>query len=223
MVLKHITLILCSGLLTSLVIKAEVMHKEMFDALESTSLKAREKATEDLIQSELTISQLENLLAQEKKPESIDRLRLVILGKYKALGWLDLKDEKIPDMAQPSGREMPENKDIYLVKTHHNGEDCIGKYMLEWDGGNFPVGDVEVMLPNFQVWIGKGTWRKWDANSTKAIPMGRSKWGKPIYAVRASYENGTHPGTLIQGETKARIPWGGKVVFLDQFEILEKE
>lgn len=55
------------------------------------------------------------------------------------------------------------------------------------------------------------------------IPMGRSKEGNPVYAVRAEYENGTHPGMLIEGETEARISWGGGVVRLKNFEILESE
>ncbi|MCE2959545.1 MAG: DM9 repeat-containing protein [Akkermansiaceae bacterium] len=202
---------------------AEEIDKALLEALESDSFRVREKATKDLIDSKLTIAQVEQLIAAAEGPETRHRLGLVLLGKYELIGWVKIPLEDIPKRAKPCGTELPENKSLYLVKAQHEGSDVIGKYLTEWPGGNFPVGEVEVMINDFQVWIGKGVWRKWDVKSAKKIPMGKTKEGKSIYAVRAEHQNGTHPGTMVEGETKARISWGGSVVHLENFEILESE
>jgi hypothetical protein len=88
---------------------------------------------------------------------------------------------------------------------------------------SFKVRDEATKKLITSVWIGKGTWKKWTPDSKDLIPMGTTNEGKTIFAVRAEWENGSHPGTLIQGETKARIPWGGKVILLDDFEALHPE
>lgn len=194
----------------------------MLEALESDSFQVREKATKELIESDTSIETLAKVIDQTEEPETKYRLNLAIQGKIEATGWIKLSDEEILKRGKHSGIENT-GKIIYLVKTNHEGSDVIGKYLIEWDGGNFPIGEAEIMLPNFQVWIGEGTWKKWDPKSKNMIPMGRTNGAKNIYAVRAQHENGTHPGTLIEGETKARISWGGKVILLDEFEILESE
>lgn len=199
------------------------VDQALLKALEDNSFQVREKATKDLIDSKLTIPEIEKWVDAAEGPETRHRLQLVLLGKYERIGWVKLERDEIPKRAKPAGIELPERNDLYVVKAQHDGGDVIGKYLLKWDGGNFPVGESELMKNDFQVWIGKGVWRKWDPASDKKIPMGRSKEGKPVYAVRAEYENGTHPGMLIAGETEARISWGGGVVRLKDFEILETE
>lgn len=223
MIFSPFTRFICCCILGVAFLRAEEVDKALFEALESESFQVREKATKDLINSKLTIPQVEQLMADAEEPETRHRLGLVIVGKYKLIGWVKLAREEIAERAIPSGNVLPENTTIYLAKAHHEGDDVIGKYLTEWDGGNFPIGEKEVIINDFQVWIGNGVWRKWDVKSVKKISMGKTKEGKVIYAVRAEYRNGIHPGTLVEGETKARIPWGGGVVRVENFEILESE
>lgn len=203
--------------------RAEKVDKALLESLESDSFQVRERATKDLIDFKLTIPQIEQFMADAEGAETRHRLGLALLGKYELIGWVKIPLEDIPKRAKSCGTELPENKSVYLLKAQHEGSDVIRKYLTEWPGGNFPVGEVEVMINDFQVWIGKGVWRKWDMKSGKKIPMGKTKEGKSIYAVRAGYQKGTHPGTMVEGETKARISWGGSVVHLENFEILESE
>ncbi len=201
---------------------AQELDPETLKTLNDDSFKVREEATKKLITSDVSIQALQQALTQTEEPEIKLRLNLAIQGKIEATGWVVLTKEEIVKRATPCGHEL-KVKTLYLARTNHDGSDYIGKYMTDWEGANFPVGENELHLPDFQIWIGKGTWKKWTPDSKNLIPMGTTKEGKTIFAVRAEWENGSHPGTLIQGETKARIPWGGKVILLDNFEALQIE
>jgi hypothetical protein len=219
---RIVTFFVICGFITIRAAYGEEINIETLKTLNDDSFQNREEATKKLIAADISIETIQKLISQADEPEVRHRLNLVIQGKMEIIGWAVLTNEEMIKRAKPCGKER-DGRNLYLARIHHNGEDVIGKYNFEWVGGNFPVGQSELQLPNFQVWIGKGTWEKWDTASSKMIPMGRKKDGRIIYAARATLNGGVHPGTLIAGETKARISWGGEVVFSDIFEVLEMD
>ncbi len=218
----NIVSLVISGLISITSLFAGEIDDATLKALNDDSFKIREAATKKLIESDLSIEAIQNLISKYDEPEVIHRLNLVIQGKMEIIGWAVLTREELIKRAKPCGNEQ-DGKLLYLVRIHHNGDDVIGKYMIDWQGGNFPIDQTEVNLPGYQTWIGKGTWRKWSKDTKKIIPMGKTKDGKFVYAARANHNDGVHPGTLIAGENKARISWGGEVNLFEDFEVLETE
>jgi hypothetical protein len=55
-----------------------------------------------------------------------------------------------------------------------------------------------------------------------AVPCGFSKIeNETLYVARASYEGGTHIGKVGKGKlNQAHIPYGGKEIRVDDFEVL---
>jgi len=179
------------------------------------SYEIRVEATRELIRRDVDRGRLENLLAASTDPEIRKRLEGVI-GLSGNL-WAKLNRDEIRKL-QPTASEG--GKSLYLARAEVDGSTIIGKYMPEWDGANFPIGEEEVMVMNFTLWTGKGTWKSWHPGLQDMIAMGETSEGKTVYAVRAKFANGTHQGTFIEGEDKARIPWGGGVHLLGEFEAL---
>lgn len=194
--------------------------KELLPKLEDESFKVREKATRGLAAYDISMKELEILLKETKSPETKSRLETIIMAKIEAIGWVKMANEEIPKRAKASGAEIiGQNDALYLVRTTHDGGDYLGKYRN--DGlAHFPIGEQELIIDNYLVWIGKGKWLAWEKESKKMIPMGKTKEGKLIYAARGEIEGGLHIGMLIEGETKARISWGGGVKHLEKFEVL---
>lgn len=197
--------------------------QDLLAKLEDESFKVREQASQDLEHFDISIDELRRLIGETKNPESKSRLRSVITAKIGATGWVKMANDEIPKRAKPCGAELiGGNELLYLVKKTYEGGDYIGKYRT--DGlAHFPVGEKEMIVTDFYVWVGKGNWIDWEKGKTKMIEMGMTKEGKRIYAARAKMNGGLHVGMLVEGETKARISWGGSVTILRDFEVLTKE
>jgi hypothetical protein len=222
MTCRHVIVLWISGMIAIGCGFAAEIDEATLKALNDDSFQVREEATKKLVQADVSIDEIQRLAAEAEEPEVKHRLNLVVQGKMERIGWVDVKNQEAVKRAVVCGKEA-DGKDLYLARTRHDDGDVIGKYMPEWGGGNFPTGETESLIPECQIWIGKGVWKKWNKDSQKPIPMGKTKEGKLIYAVRANFNGGIHPGTLIQGETEARISWGGNVNLLKEFEILETE
>jgi hypothetical protein len=65
---------------------AEAVDQALLAALEDNSFQVREKATKELIDSKLTIPEIEKLVEAAEEPETRHRLQLVLLGKYERIG-----------------------------------------------------------------------------------------------------------------------------------------
>lgn len=197
--------------------------QDLLAKLEDESFEVREQASKDLVDFDISINELRRLIGETKNPESKSRLSSVITAKIEATGWVKMANDEIPKRAKPCGAELiGGNELLYLVKTTFEGADYIGKYRA--DGlAHFPMGEKEQIVNDFYVWVGKGNWLDWDKENTKMIEMGTTKEGKRIYAARAKMNGGLHMGMLVEGETMARISWGGSVTMLRDFEVLTME
>jgi Protein of unknown function (DUF3421) len=183
--------------------------------LSDESFEIRESATRDLMRPGIDRERLKKLAAATPDPEI--RMRLAgILGVTGNL-WIKLDKAAIAKL-NPTGGENGQH--LYLARTEKDGATIIGKYMTEWEGANFPIGETEVMINEFTLWTGKGAWKPWHPGLRNIIAMGKTMDGKTVYACRAKFGPGTHQGTFIEGEEKARIPWGGIVHRLENFEVL---
>jgi hypothetical protein len=200
--------------------------KGLLAKLEDEDFNKREKASKDLVASDVSIIELQNLIKENRSPEIKSRLRNVVEAKIEASGWVRIKNGEIPENAKACGKETWGAREylLYLVKTSLDGNDYIGKYRHEPDSlAHFPIGEKEEIVDEIQIWIGKGKWQTWEKGLKSKIPMGMSKNGKRIYAVRGNINNGTHIGMLIEGESEARISWRGSVTRLEKFEVLVME
>lgn len=182
------------------------------------SYAVRVQATQELIERNADAKRLEQLAMATDDPEVRHRL-IGILG-FAGDHWAKLTRAEIAKL-KPCGKENGQG--LYLAMATHDGSTIIGKYSLEWQGANFPIGEKEVHLREFSIWTGGGTWKPWQPGMARMLVMGRTREGKAVHAVRAKMMGGLHPGTLIEGEDKARIPWGEDVHRLAEFEVLTAE
>jgi hypothetical protein len=182
------------------------------------SYAVRVEATQELIRRNVDARRLDQLAAATTDPEVRHRL-MGILG-FAGEHWAKLTRQEIMKL-KPHGKENGQG--LYLALATHDGSTVVGKYSLEWNGANFPIGDKEVHLLDFTIWTGGGIWKPWQPGMARMLVMGRTRDGKAVHAVRAKHMGGLHPGTLIEGEDKARIPWGENVHRLAEFEVLTAE
>ncbi len=199
---------------------AEEDVAELLRKLEDESFHVREQATKDLIAHPVTLQEVERMVAEAQQPETQARLRQVMDGKWRRAGWVKLTDKKLPAGAVPCGMETGGGQPLYLARAKRDGGTVIGKYLTSWSGGNFPVGEQEVMIDSCEIWIGIGTWKPAAEGAKTMIGMGKTRDGHVVYAARAKMNDGMHPGMWIEGEKEARISWGGKVNRFKDFEVL---
>ena len=175
MTLVRITILLLTALMGTHVVATEILDG-LLERLEDDSFAVREKATKDLVAHDISIDEVQRLLKETKLPETRQRLAEVINGKLKVAGWIEFTSRKDLDGAVPCGKEANGGK-LYLVKINRQGGDLIGKYLTDWGkGANFAVGDKEMLLEGFSVWIGEGQWKPWKKGMKNMSPMLKIKY-----------------------------------------------
>ncbi len=189
--------------------------------LDDDAFEVREQATKDLAASAVTIARLRELHEAATSPEVCERLRAVIRMKSIASGWVKLVPGKLDPAAAAHGREA-DGSSLYLVRARVDGSEVIGKHQVAWNGGNFPVGKVEQMIEDCDLWVGRGKWVPWREGLKDLLVMGVDAKGRMIHAARAPTQGGLHLGTLVEGQAQARISWGGSVASFHRFEVLVK-
>lgn len=218
--IKPSSLLLAWLVVASPMSKADATGKieSLIRKLGDDSYAVRIQATQELVDSKPDPHLLKQLSEHAKDPEI--RMRIALAIGMNGDQWIPFDRQQI-DKLQACGNEG--SKPLFLARGTKDGSTYIGKYLTEWGGANFPVDQQEVMINEFSVWSGTGTWQTWKPGLKRLITMGTTRDGKPVYAVRAELNNGVHPGMLIEGEPSARISWGGAVHQLKDFEVLTSE
>jgi hypothetical protein len=111
-----------------------------------------------------------------------------------------------------------------LARAAHEGGIHIGKVRPAFGAANIPYGGEEIKVNPYEVLVGSGTFI-WVAASGGQVPdgavaLGREKDGTPLFAARAQYQGGLHLGKVRLAFGAANIPYGGKEVKVNAYEVL---
>lgn len=135
--------------------------------------------------------------------------------------WESATNGDIPDGAIKAGHEA-NGTPLYLCRADYKGGVHPGKVRKEFDAANIPYGGDEVKVNPYEVWCGPGKWvsaRDGDVPDG-AIKAGQEADGTPLYACRAEHANGVHPGKVRKAFKAANIPYGGKEIKVNPYEVL---
>jgi hypothetical protein len=137
--------------------------------------------------------------------------------------WTSASNGGIPYGAIVAGYEA-DGPNLYLARAYyqgglHPGKVGAGVAHISWGG-------KEVTVPYYEVFCGiregSYTWVHASGGNipSDAIEVGYEADGPILYAARAYYQGGLHPGKIEHGFGGANIPWGGKEISVQEYEVL---
>ncbi len=139
----------------------------------------------------------------------------------RSLRWRWACSGSLPYGAAAVGRESY-GPALYLVRAWYGRGLHPGKIRPGFGGAYLPYGGREVLARCYQVFMGGGRWVRASGGRIPrgAIPVGREAGGQYLYAARAWYGGGLHPGKVRPGFRAAKIPYGGREVDVWSYEVL---
>jgi hypothetical protein len=94
----------------------------------------------------------------------------------------------------------------------HPGKVVNGKCNIGWGGREYTIAVYEVLVSN-------NAKLAWAAGPEAArMVQGGQENGKGLYVCRAAYQNGFHPGKIVNG--KCNFGWGGGEIIMPSFQVL---
>lgn len=135
--------------------------------------------------------------------------------------WKAARNGQIPDGATKLGQEA-NGEPLYLARASYEGGVHLGKLRLDFGGVNIPYGGNEVTVADYEVFCGKAAWEHASDGQIPdgALKLGEEANGDPLFAARASYQDGVHIGKVRLDFRGANIPYGGKEVAVNPYEVL---
>jgi hypothetical protein len=143
------------------------------------------------------------------------------------LQWAAAVGGEIPDGAIAAGNEADKTP-FFIARGKLNGGLHIGKIRKNFGGAHISYAGQEIVVDSYEVLTGPANRLTWtDASEgtipSKAIPCGYESDGTALYAARASYGGGLHPGKISPILKQAHIPYGGKEVLAPTYQILSAQ
>jgi hypothetical protein len=135
--------------------------------------------------------------------------------------WVYASGGHIPDGAIQHGHEA-DGKPLYVARAHYSGGLHPGKVRGEFGAANIPYGGAEVKVYEYEVLVGPGVWSGAENGvlPVNAIKCGHEKNGESLFVARGWLNDGLHPGKFRPAFGGANIPWGGREVKVNPYDVL---
>jgi hypothetical protein len=136
--------------------------------------------------------------------------------------WVQASDGAIPDGAVAQGYEA-DGESLWVCRASLNGGVHPGKVRGAFGAANIPYGGAELKVRDYEVLMDAG---EWVADQGGNIPQGAAAWGheangEGLFVARAVVVGGDlHPGKIRAEFGAANIPYGGKEVPVQFYEVL---
>jgi hypothetical protein len=146
-------------------------------------------------------------------------------GDQSSVIWKSASNGAIPAGAIVAGHES-DGPILYAARAYYQGGLHPGKIETGFGGAHIAWGGKEISVPNYEVFCGvrEGyyTWVRASGGNipSNAIEVGHESDGPILYATRAYYQGGLHPGKIETGFGGAHIAWGGKEISVPNYEVL---
>lgn len=142
-----------------------------------------------------------------------------------AAEFIEIQGSSLPARSMVVGREA-DGTALYLGRAFHAGSMIPGKYRNGWSSIAAPYGGGEMWLGSAAVYARvltgsdeTGIWLP-PGEAAQAVPAGWESDRTPLYAARAPHAGGIHIGKWRRDWSAAAIPYGGRELWLGNFEVL---
>lgn len=114
---------------------------------------------------------------------------------------------------------------LFIARGRWEGSLTPGKLNPDHRTAYIPYAGKEIGLRDYQVLVADGGGgRAWVRASGGDVPpgafrAGREADGSPLYVIRAPYQGGLCPGKLSTATGRAYIPFGGREIGVDSYEV----
>ncbi|MCA9705882.1 MAG: DUF3421 domain-containing protein, partial [Myxococcales bacterium] len=141
--------------------------------------------------------------------------------------WQPVDARGIPSGALVAGEFSERGEPFFAARIEHRGGVHMGKVWGQFGEAHVPYGGVDVVTRKYAVLMARReaplSWVPAAGGHVPkgAVQGGHESNGAALYVARAPYGgDGTHPGKVRPGFGGANIPWGGKEVRVDPYEVL---
>lgn len=135
--------------------------------------------------------------------------------------WVAASGGSVPNGASKQGNEA-DGTPLYLARAKYQGGLHPGKVRQAFAAANIPYGGKEVKVNSYEVFVGTAHWTT--ASNGKiplgAVVVGYEANGEPLFSARAAYQGGVHLGKVRPSFGAANIPYGGKEIKVNPYEVL---
>jgi hypothetical protein len=136
--------------------------------------------------------------------------------------WVPARGTQVPAGVSPAGAEA-NGAPLYIIRAPMGSGVHPGKLNPANGKGYVSYGGKEVELQSgLEVFVGKGLWVTASGGEVPfgAIRGGADDDGSPLFIIRAAVGGGTHPGKLSPEYGKAYVPYDGRELVVDSYEVL---
>lgn len=135
--------------------------------------------------------------------------------------WVHATGGAVPDGAAANGNEA-DGEPLFVARAKVHDGVHPGKVHEQFGSANIPYRGKEVKVREYEVLMNQGIWEPASGGQIPddAVVCGHEADGTPLFAARAHYRGGLHPGKIRRGSGGANIPWGGQEVCVDYYEVL---
>ena len=138
--------------------------------------------------------------------------------------WVRARNGAIPDGAVAQGREGPGNggEALWVCRALFEGGLHPGKVRPGLGAANISWGGKEVQVHEYEVLMEEGVWVNASSGNVPngATAFGHEATGEGLFVARANLAGGLHPGKVRHGFGAAYIPYGGKEVSEQSYQVL---
>jgi hypothetical protein len=135
--------------------------------------------------------------------------------------WKSATGGNIPAGAKANGREA-DGTPLYTARAKTQNGLHPGKVRPAFGAANIPYGGNEIKVNPYEVLMEEGRWVKAEGGRVPdgAVVAGYEANGEPLFVARAAYQGGIHQGKVRLAFGAANIPYGGKEVKVNPYEVL---
>uniref|UniRef100_A0A8D8V9P8 Natterin-4 n=1 Tax=Cacopsylla melanoneura TaxID=428564 RepID=A0A8D8V9P8_9HEMI len=138
--------------------------------------------------------------------------------------WVTSQHGRIPDDAVKVGKDADGGK-LYIGRAWHEGDLLPAKVAPRHSGAFVPWGCAEHSKFEYEVLVADSHLVSWVASSNGNVPpqalqIGRTVQGEPLYAGRVAHAGTVTPGKIHPSHGVLYIPWGGKELNFNEYEVL---
>ncbi|RVE43967.1 hypothetical protein evm_011399 [Chilo suppressalis] len=135
--------------------------------------------------------------------------------------------ENFSNQAFVAGKEGWDGSPLWIIRSHHKGELCLGKLAIKHRASLIPHAGQEIQVENFEILLAQPSSVHWVPSRNGQVPIraihaGNSYDGEPFYIARVGHRGSLTPGKVHPSHQCCYIPFGGSALSFREYEVLCK-
>uniref|UniRef100_A0A0A9YIM4 Natterin-3 n=1 Tax=Lygus hesperus TaxID=30085 RepID=A0A0A9YIM4_LYGHE len=137
--------------------------------------------------------------------------------------WLSMSKGRIPDNNAVRGGQDSDGCALYIGRTNHNGDVLPCKINPRRGFAYFSYAGREISVENYEALASKTVgWQRASGGQLpdRAIRIGQTAEGEPLYVGRAVHEGFLTPGKFHPSHRCVYVPYNGREHRYDNYEVM---